>query len=104
MTRLGLGIGIAALVLGLAAGPALAQSLALSGPEGQAQTLTAAEIAALPHVHLSVTIEGKTASYDGVPVTLLLQRVGAPAGKALHGPALRDMVLVEGKDGYAAAF
>lgn len=104
MGRLELGIATATLALALAAGPALAQSVVLSGPDGQTQTLTAAEIAALPHVHVSVTMEGKSAAYDGVPVTLLLQRVGAPAGKALHGAALRNVVLVEGKDGYAAAF
>jgi DMSO/TMAO reductase YedYZ molybdopterin-dependent catalytic subunit len=104
MRRSGLGRAIGVLALGLAATPAFAQSLKLSGPHGQSQTLTAPEIAALPHIHLSVTVEGKTAAYDGVPLTLLLQRVGAPAGKALHGAALRDVVLVQGKDGYAAAF
>jgi len=91
------------LMLGLLAGPAWAQSLALSGAEGQTATLAAADIAALPHVKLTVTIEGKTTTYDGVPLNQLLTRVGAPSGKAMHGPALRDVVLVTGADGYGAA-
>ena len=88
----------------LAAAPAWAQDLKLSGPDGQSVSLSPADIAALAHVQLSVTIEGKTASYAGVPLDALLRRVGAPAGKALRGPALRDVVLVTGRDGYAAAF
>ena len=91
------------LMLGLAAAPALAGDLKLTGPDGQSASLMATEIAALPHVKLTVTMEGKTTTYDGVPLTQLLARVGAPAGKALHGPALRDVVLVTGRDGYTAA-
>ena len=101
--------GIRAAVLGLwvgllAAAPVWAQGLKLSGADGQTAILSPADIAALPHAPLSVTIEGKTTSYDGVPLDVLLQRVGAPAGKALRGAALRDMVLVTGRDGYAAVF
>ena len=51
---------------------------------------------------LTVTVEGKTATYDGVPLTQLLARVGAPAGQALRGAALRDTVLVTGHDGFVA--
>ena len=87
----------------LLSSPVWAQDLKLSGPDGQTAALTPADIAALPHVKLTVTIEGKTTIYDGVPLTQLLQRVGAPTGKALRGPALRDVVLVTGRDGYAAA-
>ncbi len=91
------------LALGLLASPACAQALKLSGPDGQTATLAAADIATLPHVTLTVTIEGKSVSYAGVPLSRLLERVGAPTAKALHGPALRDVVLVTGRDGYAAA-
>lgn len=87
----------------LLAPPALADDLKLTGPDGQGASLNPAEIAALPHVKLTVTIEGKTTTYDGVPLTQLLARVGAPFGKALHGAALRDIVLVTGRDGYTAA-
>src|ERR1700722_10923621 len=103
MMRTGVRIAALGLALGLLAGPACAQDLTLSGPDSQAATLAPAEIAALPHVKLTVTIEGKSATYDGVHLTQLLARVGAPSGKALHGPALRDVVLVTGADGYTAA-
>ena len=89
--------------LALMAAPAWAADLTLTGLDGQSASLAAADIAALPHVKLAVTIEGKTATYDGVPLSLLLAKVGAPSGKALRGPALREVVLVSGRDGYAAA-
>jgi DMSO/TMAO reductase YedYZ molybdopterin-dependent catalytic subunit len=105
MHHSGIRVAILGLWIGLlAAIPAWAQDLKLSGADGQAVILSPADIAALPHARLSVTIEGKTISYDGVPLDALLQRVGAPAGKALRGPALRDVVLVTGHDGYAAVF
>lgn len=102
-------VAVLGLACALLAAPALAQdtlaqdTLALAGPDGQSANLSAADIAALPHVKLTVILEGKTTTYDGVPLSLLLARVGAPTGKALHGPALRDIVLVAGRDGYAAA-
>ncbi len=39
-----------------------------------------------------------------MPVDTLAQSVGAPSGKALRGPALADIVVVKGSDGYRAAF
>ena len=92
-----------ALALALAGGAAQAQDIRLVGLDGASQTVTSAEFAALPHVDLKVTVEGKTATYRGVPLSTLLARVNAPLGKALRGPELRDVVLVSGKDGYAAA-
>lgn len=93
----------AAVVLALAGRPALAQDLTLRGLDGQTVRLAPAQIAALPHVSLTVTVEGKTSAYRGVPLSDLLSKVGAPAGKALRGPELRDVVLVSAKDGYAVA-
>jgi DMSO/TMAO reductase YedYZ molybdopterin-dependent catalytic subunit len=90
-------------MLAILAAPAWAADLQLTGPEGQSASLSAADVAALPHVKLAVIIEGKTTTYDGVPLGQLLARVGVPSGKALHGPALREVVLVSGRDGYAAA-
>lgn len=92
-----------AAALWLAAGGASAQDVKLTGLQGQSVTLSAGQIAAMPHATLTVTVEGKTTSYRGVPLTLILARVGAPSGKAIRGPALRDVVLVSAKDGYAVA-
>jgi DMSO/TMAO reductase YedYZ molybdopterin-dependent catalytic subunit len=90
----------AAAGLALAGSQALAQDLTLRGLDGQTLRLAPAQIAALPHVSLTVTVEGKTNTYRGVALADLLSRVGAPAGKALRGPELRDVVLVSAKDGY----
>jgi DMSO/TMAO reductase YedYZ molybdopterin-dependent catalytic subunit len=92
-----------AVVVALAGERALAQDLTLRGLDGQTLRLTTEQIAALPHVSLTVTVEGKTNTYRGVPLAELLSRVGAPAGKALRGAELRDVVLVSAKDGYAVA-
>ena len=84
-----------------ATGAATAQSVSLIGPTGQQHTITAADLAAMPHQSALVAGEkGPAKAYDGVPLTLLLQSVGAPAGKTLRGPALADMVVVTASDGY----
>jgi len=96
---------VAALAVAMASAPGLAahaEDLKLVGLQGQTDTVTPAQFAAMPHVQLTVTVEGKTATYRGVPLPSLLALVGAPLGKALHGPELRDVVLVSAADGYAA--
>jgi len=83
------------------AGAAPAQTVALRGPEGQSRTVTLADLSAMPHEVLTLAGEhGLGKRYEGVPLTLLLQSVGAPAGKALHGPALADLLVVGASDGY----
>jgi hypothetical protein len=87
-----------------AAGAVHAQSVTLKGPDGQTRTVTAAEIAAMPHQQALLPGEGGAAprAYEGVALTDLLQSVGAPAGHALRGPAMIDVVVVKGADGYRA--
>ncbi|HLZ83642.1 MAG TPA: molybdopterin-dependent oxidoreductase [Caulobacteraceae bacterium] len=92
-------------VLGLFAwavvGGAVAQSVNLRGPDGQTRTVTLADLAAMPHQSATLASEhGPAKRYDGVPLTTLLQSVGAPAGKTLRGPALADLVVVSASDGY----
>jgi hypothetical protein len=84
----------------LAAAPASAQDLKLTGAAGQVVSLAPAEIAALPHVTLKVQVEGKAVMFSGVPLSGLLVRVDAPYGPALHGTALADAVIVTARDGY----
>jgi DMSO/TMAO reductase YedYZ molybdopterin-dependent catalytic subunit len=93
-----------AVVAALAApSPVWAQDVTVTGLSGQTVTLTAADIAALPHVTLTVSVESKTHTYEGVPLTDILARVVAPEGKALKGIDLTDVVLVTAKDNYAVA-
>jgi hypothetical protein len=78
-----------------------AQSVSLRGPEGQQRSVSLADLAAMPHQSATLASEhGPAKRYDGVPLTLLLQSVGASAGKALRGPALANMVVVSAQDGY----
>ncbi|HZC17339.1 MAG TPA: molybdopterin-binding oxidoreductase [Caulobacteraceae bacterium] len=85
----------------LVAGGALGQSVVLTGLSGQAATFTAAQLAATPHASATLKLGGgRSEDCAGVPLTLLLQRVGAPAGKALKGPELADLVVVGASDGY----
>lgn len=82
-------------------GPAWGQAVVLRGPDGQTRSVSEAELAAMPHERMTLAGEhGPGRRYDGVPLTLLLQTVGAPAGKQLHGPALADVVVVTASDGY----
>ena len=100
VSRLAWAAGAAVLQLA-AASACWAQSLSLQGPDGAKVEVSAAEIAALPHV--AVPLNGHTpAAYEGVPLAVLLAKVGAPAGEALRGPALRLIVVASGADGYAA--
>jgi len=88
----------------LGASWATAQTLTLEGPDHQSRTLTVTDLAAMPHVGAALTGEdGKAVSYEGVPLTTLLQSIGAPAGKALHGRELADVVIMTATDGYRVA-
>jgi hypothetical protein len=94
---------VVALALGLGAFPAAALDLKVTGPTGQSLVLTPAEIAATPHVTLTVQLEGKAVVFSGVSLARLLGRVGAPSGIALRGRSLCDVVLVSAADGYRVA-
>ncbi|NOG70534.1 molybdopterin-dependent oxidoreductase [Roseicella sp. DB1501] len=93
------------LALGLAApAPALAQSLLLRGTDGREVTLTAAEIAAMPHEARRLEAPGHpAASFEGVPLGALLAQLGAPQGQALRGPALALVVVARSRDGYVVS-
>jgi len=79
----------------------LAQSVTLTGPDGKTRSVSASDLAAMPHATALLPNEHGPAKHcDGVPLTVLLESVGAPTGKALHGPALADLVVVAASDGY----
>jgi hypothetical protein len=86
--------------IGLVAVPAAAQTLSLSGEAGQKTSLTAAAFAALPHTHVQVMQHGQAHAYDGVLLSDLLAKVGAPHGEGIKGRELATVVRVSAKDGY----
>ena len=94
--RVGLALG-----WGAAAG---AQSVAVTGLDGKTVQLASTDLAALPHQPVTLQLEGgKSEACEGVPLSLILARVGAPQGKALRGPEMADVVEVGAADGYRVA-
>jgi hypothetical protein len=92
---------IAAVVL--AAGPALAQSVTLKGPDGQME-MSAAQVAALPRVKVAVDAHGQKHTYEGPQLIDVVAKVGAPTGKDLRGVGMSNAIIVKGADGYQVAF
>ena len=90
-------LAFAAALLG---GSAAAQTLSLSGEAGQHARLSAADFAALPHVYMQVTQHGQAHAYDGVLLSELLAKVGAPHGEGIKGRELATVVRVSARDGY----
>jgi hypothetical protein len=81
---------------------ASAQSLTLKGPGGS-RMLSAADLAAMPHVEVKAAEHGTSAAYQGVALSDLTALIGAPQGEALRGPALADVLIVTAQDGYRVA-
>jgi hypothetical protein len=84
----------------LIAAPAAAQTVSLTGEAGQKVTLTGAQFAALPHVHVQVLQHGQPHAYDGVLLSELLAKVGAPHGEGIKGRELATVVRISAHDGY----
>lgn len=85
----------------IAGAPAPSATLSLKNAE-RTVTLTREQLSAMPHVTVSMPIHGAAHVFEGVPLTLLLQRVSAPVGEALHGDALAQVVVITARDGYVA--
>jgi hypothetical protein len=66
-------------------------------------TIAATELKSMKHVTVRVTQHGKRHAYEGVPLTVVLRVVAAPAGEKLRGADLADVVLVFARDGYRVA-
>jgi len=85
--------------------PSPLATLRLDGLVTTPRTLTAAELAALPHREQTTTDkDGKKHVYSGVALADVLHQAGAPAGKGIHGAVLAEAVLATAADGYQAVF
>ncbi len=79
--------------------------LRVEGLVASPRTLTAAQLAALPHHEQRTTDkEGQPHLYRGVALRDVLHLAGAPEGKAIHGPVLAQAVLATAADGYQVVF
>lgn len=82
--------------------PATGAILQVTGPAGQL-SFSAADIAALPHVSVNAEFHGERHVFEGVLVTTLVARVGAPTGDRLRAKELDHVVLAIARDGYRVA-
>jgi hypothetical protein len=82
----------------------MAQTLQVVNGEGHSATITAAQIAALPHVTVNVRDHDKDARFEGVPLATVLSMTGIQLGESLRGPRMTEMLLVEAGDGYKVVF
>ncbi|QKG57844.1 molybdopterin-dependent oxidoreductase [Hymenobacter sp. BRD128] len=85
--------------------PTAAAQLRIEGLVATPRTLSAAEIAALPHREQTTTDkDGKMHAYRGVALRDVLHLAGVPEGKGIHGAVLAEVVLASAADGYQAVF
>ena len=81
----------------IAGGPG---TVTLRGLDGRSETLTLAQIAALPHQAVSMIHDGKITVYSGPTLADLLRDLDAPMGARMHGQAVNDVLFVTAADNY----
>jgi hypothetical protein len=67
-------------------------------------TLTAADLAVMPHHSVTANQHGKQVSYEGVYIRDVLAKEGVPFGSELKGNKLSTYVLATAQDGYAVVY
>ena len=68
-------------------------------------TLTPADLLNMPRTKITLKQpDGRAVVHEGVLVSELLKRVGAPLGKALRGEAMATYVIASATDGYRVIF
>ena len=82
-----------------------AVSVTVGGDVPHAYTLTAADLTSFPRRTVKAADHGQPeASYEGVSLTDILARAGAPLGPELRGKAMATYVVVGAADGYQVVF
>lgn len=102
--RVWLAVAAVVLSLGCASAQPAAPGVVLAGLSGARVTIASADLAAGPRTTVRAQVHGQTHAFEGVALTTLLARIGAPAGQSLRGEAFRQVVLVSARDGYKVAF
>jgi hypothetical protein len=95
---------VAAAALLLCAGSTTAQTLSVTGLDGGARTLSAADLAALPRAEVPLAEQGKVRTYEGPRLDAVLRLAGLPLGARIHGDPLKAYLVVTGADGFAAVY
>ena len=84
--------------------PVAAQSLRLTGTDGRAQTISAADLRGMTRHTVTAKAHNDSGTFAGVNLADLVARTGTSMGDSLRGPALATYVLVEAADGYRVTF
>src|SRR5215471_21370649 len=81
-------------------------TLRITGSAVHSSDLTAADLKQLPRTTLDVQEPHKnvTQHYEGVRLSDLLSKAGAPLGDKLRGAALATYVVAQATDGYAVVY
>jgi hypothetical protein len=79
---------------------AICQQLTVQTADGKRTVLTKSDVEALPHVKLTASSHGETATFEGVALRSVLEKGGVTLGETLHGKGMAACLLVEAADGY----
>ena len=79
-------------------------ALTIGGDVATPVTLTPAELKTMPRTRVEIKEEGRAITYEGVLVSEILKRAGAPLGADLRGNAVATYVLAHASDGYQVLF
>lgn len=81
------------------AAPQPAGTVTVKGPGGDTATVTEADLQSMHRYNVTVGWGGGH-TYAGAALGDLLAEVGAPSEARMHGPALDQVVIVKGRDGF----
>ena len=81
-----------------------AQQIAVQIDSDAPVHVVASDISGMPHQKISVDVHGKTVSYEGVPLRLVLEKAGMVFGDSMHSKRIFSYLLVEAADGYRVVF
>ena len=91
-------VGLLALML--LAALAQCQQLTVQNQTEKQVVLARADIETLPHVKVTTSASGASATFEGVALEAVLEKAGVEFGQTLKGKRLASCLLVEAADGY----
>jgi hypothetical protein len=106
MNKAFVSVGLVFILGGLAAAQSQPAQVTVESRDAKPTTLTLQDLKKMPRQTVAVkNPKTKTKEkYEGVLLSSVLAKAGAPTGKTLHGPELRDYVEVAAADDYRVIF
>jgi DMSO/TMAO reductase YedYZ molybdopterin-dependent catalytic subunit len=98
-------LAVASLAIAQSSPNTAAATLSVTGDVSNPLTLTPSDLANLPRQHVTFQEhDGSKATYEGVALTDILKKAGAPSGSQLKGKTMASYVLATARDGYQVTF